>query len=106
MSTKQSSARTLSAIKATVHQELNEIDFHHTNAAMVDVRVRGDDAGRAVSFSIGKAVFFLEGIGTNAQNCQAIREIATALVVAANNLELELAEAEPDAPAEQLLLGE
>jgi hypothetical protein len=106
MSTKESSARTMQAIKATVHQELNEIDFHHTNAHMVDVRVRVDDAGRAVSFSIGKAVFFLEGIGTKAQKLAAIREIATALVVAANNLELELAEAEPDAPAEQLLLGE
>ena len=106
MSTKESSARTMKAIKATVHQELNEIDFHHTNAHMVDARVRGDDAGRDVSFSIGKAVFFLEGIGTPLQKCQAIREIATALVVAANNLELELAEAEPDAPAEQLLLGE
>ena len=96
----------MKAIRATVHQELNEIDFHHTNAHMVDARVRGDDAGRDVSFSIGKAVFFLEGIGTNAQNCQAIREIATALVVAANNLELELREAEPASPAEQLLLGE
>ena len=105
MSTKESSARTMKAIRATVHQELNEIDFFHTNAHMVDARMRGDDVTH-VSFSIGKAVFFLEGIGTNAQNCQAIREIATALVVAANNLELELAKAEPDAPAEQLLLGE
>ena len=105
MSTKESSARTMKAIKATVYQEVEEIDFHHTNAAMVDVRMRGDDVGH-ISFSIGKAVFFLEGTGTPLQKCQAIRDIATALVVAANNLELELAEAEPDAPAEQLLLGE
>jgi hypothetical protein len=70
MSTKESSARTMQAIKATVHQELDEINFFHTNAAMVDVRVRGDDAGRAVSFSIGKAVFFLEGIGTPLQKCK------------------------------------
>lgn len=105
MSTKESSARTMKAIKATVYQEIEEIDFFHTNAAMVDVRMRGDDVGH-ISFSIGKAVFFLEGIGTKAQKLAAIREIATALVVAANNLELELAEAEPDAPAEQLLLGE
>ena len=105
MSTKESSARTMKAIKATVHQEVDEIDFHHTNAHMVDVRMRGDEISH-ISFSIGKAVFFLEGIGTKAQKLAAIREIATALVVAANNLELELAEAEPDAPAEQLLLGE
>ena len=105
MSTKESSARTMKAIRATVHQELNEIDFFHTNAHMVDVRVRGDDVGH-ISFSIGKAVFFLEGIGTKAQKLAAIRDIATAIVVAANNLELELAKAEPDAPAEQLLLGE
>jgi sorbitol-specific phosphotransferase system component IIA len=105
MSTKESSARTMKAIKATVHQEIEEIDFHHTNAHMVDARMRGDDV-KHVSFSIGKAVFFLEGIGTKAQKLAAIREIGTALVVAANNLELELAEAEPDAPAEQLLLGE
>jgi hypothetical protein len=32
MSTKESSARTMKAIKATVHQELDEIDFFHTNA--------------------------------------------------------------------------
>ena len=105
MSTKESSARTMSAIKATVYQEIEEIDFFHTNAAMVDVRMRGDDVGH-ISFSIGKAVFFLEGIGTKAQKLAAIREIATALVVAANNLELELREAEPASPAEQLLLGE
>ena len=95
----------MKAIKATVFQEVDEIDFHHTNAHMVDVRMRGDEISH-ISFSIGKAVFFLEGIGTKAQKLAAIREIATALVVAANNLELELAEAEPDAPAEQLLLGE
>ena len=106
MSTKESSARTMKAIRATVHQELNEIDFHHTNAHMVDARVRGDDAGRAVSFSIGKAVFFLEGIGTPLQKCQAIRDIAQAVTTAADLLELELVEAEPAAPAEQLLLGE
>jgi hypothetical protein len=70
---------------------------------MVDVRMRGNDVGD-ISFSIGKAVFFLEGIGTKAQKLAAIREIATAIVVAANNFELELPE--PDAPAEQLLLGE
>jgi hypothetical protein len=106
MSTKESSARTMQAIKATVYQELDEINFFHTNAKMVDVRVRGDEAGRDVSFSIGKAVFFLEGTGTKAQKLAAIREIATAIVVAANNLELELREAEPAEPAEQLLLGE
>jgi hypothetical protein len=72
---------------------------------MVDVRVRGDDVGH-MSFSIGKAVFFLEGIGTKAQKLAAIREIAAAIVVAANDLELELREAEPAEPAEQLLLGE
>jgi len=48
MSTKESSARTMQAIKATVYQELDEINFFHTNAAMVDVRVRGDEAGRNV----------------------------------------------------------
>jgi hypothetical protein len=103
MSTKESSARTMQAIKATVYQEVEEIDFYHTNAKMVDVRVRGDDVGH-MSFSIGKAVFFLEGIGTKAQKLAAIREIATAIVVAANNFELELPE--PEQPAEQLLLGE
>jgi len=105
MSTKESSARTMQAIKATVYQEVEEIDFYHTNAKMVDVRVRGDDV-QHISFSIGKAVFYLEGIGTKAQNLAAIREIATALVVAAHNLELELRDAEPAKPAEQLLLGE
>ena len=94
------------AIKATVYQEVEEINFCHTNAQMVDVRMRGDNGVDHLSFSIGKAVFFLEGIGTKAQKLAAIREIATAIVVAANNLELELREAEPDAPAEQLLLGE
>jgi hypothetical protein len=67
MSTKESSARTMQAIKATVHQELEEIDFYHTNARMVDARMRGDDVAH-VSFSIGKAVFFLEGIGTTASS--------------------------------------
>ena len=105
MSTKESSARTMSAIQATVHQELNEIDFHHTNARMVDVRVRGDDAGRAVSFSIGKAVFFLEGIGTPLQKCQAIRDIAQAVTTAADLLEAEINEAKAHF-TEQLLLGE
>ena len=105
MSTKESSQRTMQAIKATVHQELDEIDFFHTNAQMVDARMRGHDVTH-VSFSIGKAVFFLEGIGTNAQKCQAIRDIAHALITAADLLELELREAEPAEPAEQLLLGE
>ena len=105
MSTKESSARTMKAIKATVHQQLDEIDFHHTNAAMVDVRVRGDDAGRAVSFSIGKAVFFLEGTGTKLQKCQAIRDIAQAVITAADLLEAEINEAEVYF-SEQLLLGE
>ena len=95
----------MSAIKATVHQELNEIDFHHTNARMVDVRVRGDDAGQAVSFSIGKAVFFLEGIGTPLQKCQAIRDIAQAVTTAADLLEAEINEAKAHF-TEQLLLGE
>ena len=105
MSTKESSARTMSAIKATVYQEVEEIDFHHTNAHMVDVRVRGDDAGRAVSFSIGKAVFFLEGIGTPLQKCQAIRDIAQAVTTAADLLEAEINEAKAHF-TEQLLLGE
>ena len=104
MSTKESSARTMKAIKATVHQELNEIDFHHTNAAMVDVRVRGDDVGH-MSFSIGKAVFFLEGTGTPLQKCQAIRDIAQAVTTAADLLEAEINEAEVYF-TEQLLLGE
>ena len=104
MSTKESSARTMKAIKATVHQELNEIDFHHTNAAMVDVRVRGDDVGH-MSFSIGKAVFFLEGTGTKLQKCQAIRDIAQAITTAADLLEAEINEAEVYF-TEQLLLGE
>jgi hypothetical protein len=51
-------------------------------------------------------VFFLEGIGTKAQKLAAIREIAAAIVVAANDLELQLREAEPAEPAEQLQLGE
>jgi hypothetical protein len=104
MSTKESSARTMQAIKATVHQELEEIDFYHTNAQMVDARMRGDDVTH-VSFSIGKAVFFLEGIGTKAQNCQAIRDIAQALMTAADLLQAELEAAQPAVPAEQLELG-
>ena len=105
MSTKESSARTMRAIKATVYQELNEIDFHHTNAKMVDARVRGDEAGRDVSFSIGKAVFFLEGTGTKLQKLAAIRDIAQALITAADLLETEIAEPETYF-SEQLLLGE
>ena len=104
MSTKESSARTMQAIKATVHQELEEIDFYHTNAQMVDARMRGHDVTH-VSFSIGKAVFFLEGIGTKAQNCQAIRDIAQALITAADLLQAELEAAQPAVPAEQLELG-
>jgi hypothetical protein len=93
------------AIKATVYQELDEINFYHTNAKMVDARVRGDEAGRDVSFSIGKAVFFLEGTGTKLQKCQAIRDIAQAIITAADLLEAEIAEAETYF-SEQLLLGE
>jgi hypothetical protein len=104
MSTKESSARTMQAIKATVYQEVEEIDFYHTNAKMVDVRVRGDDVGH-MSFSIGKAVFFLEGTGTKLQQCQAIRDIAQALTTAADLLEAEIAAAETYF-TEQLLLGE
>ena len=104
MSTKESSARTMQAIKATVYQEVEEIDFYHTNAKMVDVRVRGDDVGH-MSFSIGKAVFFLEGTGTKLQKCQAIRDIAQALTTAADLLEAEIAAAETYF-SEQLLLGE
>lgn len=92
------------AIKATVFQEVEEIDFYHTNAKMVDVRVRGDDVGH-MSFSIGKAVFFLEGTGTKVQKCQAIRDIAQALITAADLLEAEIAAAETYF-SEQLLLGE
>jgi hypothetical protein len=104
MSTKESSARTMQAIKATVYQEVEEIDFYHTNAKMVDVRVRGDDVGH-MSFSIGKAVFFLEGTGTKLQQCQAIRDIAQAIITAADLLEAEIAAAETYF-SEQLLLGE
>jgi hypothetical protein len=104
MSTKKSSARTMQAIKATVYQEVEEIDFYHTNAKMVDVRVRGDDVGH-MSFSIGKAVFFLEGTGTKLQKCQAIRDIAQALTTAADLLEAEIAAAETYF-SEQLLLGD
>ena len=104
MSTKESSQRTMRAIKATVYQEVEEIDFYHTNAKMVDVRVRGDDVGH-MSFSIGKAVFFLEGTGTKLQQCQAIRDIAQALTTAADLLEAEIAAAEVHF-SEQLLLGE
>ena len=94
----------MKAIKATVYQEVEEIDFHHTNAKMVDARVRGDDVGH-MSFSIGKAVFFLEGTGTKLQKLQAIRDIAHALITAADLLEAEIAEAEVYF-SEQLLLGE
>ena len=104
MSTKESSARTMKAIKATVYQEIEEIDFFHTNAAMVDVRMRGDEISH-ISFSIGKAVFFLEGIGTPLQKCQAIRDIAQAVTTAADLLEAEINEAEVYF-TEQLLLGE
>ena len=104
MSTKESSARTMSAIKATVHQELDEINFFHTNAHMVDARMRGDEISH-ISFSIGKAVFFLEGIGTPLQKCQAIRDIAQAVTTAADLLEAEINEAEVYF-TEQLLLGE
>jgi len=104
MSTKESSARTMQAIKATVYQEVEEIDFYHTNAKMVDVRVRGDDV-QHMSFSIGKAVFYLEGTGTKLQQCQAIRDIAQALTTAADLLEAEIAAAETYF-SEQLLLGE
>ena len=103
MSAREASARTMQAIKATVYQELEEIDFYHTNAKMVDVRVRGDDVGH-MSFSIGKAVFFLEGTGTKLQQCQAIRDIAQAITTAADLLEAEIAEAE--AHFSQMLLGE
>lgn len=93
----------MQAIKATVYQEVEEIDFYHTNAKMVDVRVRGDDVGH-MSFSIGKAVFFLEGTGTKLQKLQAIRDIAQAISTAADLLEAEIAEAE--AYFSQMLLGE
>lgn len=104
MGAREASARTMRAIKATVYQELEEIDFYHTNAKMVDVRVRGDDVGH-MSFSIGKAVFFLEGTGTKLQKCQAIRDIAQAITTAADLLEAEIAAAETYF-SEQLLLGE
>lgn len=94
----------MKAIKATAHQELEEIDFFHTNAQMVDARMRGDDIAD-VSFSIGKAVFFLEGIGTKAQKCQAIRDIAQQLITSADLLEAELEAQQPAVPAEQLKLG-
>ena len=94
----------MQAIKATVYQELDEINFFHTNAKMVDARVRGDDVGH-MSFSIGKAVFFLEGTGTKLQKLQAIRDIAHALITAADLLEAEIAAAESHF-SEQLLLGE
>jgi hypothetical protein len=103
MGAREASARTMRAIKATVYQELEEIDFYHTNAKMVDVRMRGNDVGD-ISFSIGKAVFFLEGTGTKLQQCQAIRDIAQAITTAADLLEAEIAEAE--AHFSQMLLGE
>jgi hypothetical protein len=89
MTAREASARTVKAIRATAHQEMDEINFFHTNAQMVDARVRGDDVGD-ISFSIGLAVFFLEGIGTKAQKLAAIRGIASAIVVAADFLEAEL----------------
>ena len=104
MTAREASTRTVKAIRATAHQELDEINFFHTNAQMVDARVRGDDVGD-ISFSIGLAVFFLEGIGTKAQKLAAIRGIASAIVVAADLLEAELdldAEVAPD----QLDLGD
>ena len=89
MTAREASARTVKAIRATAHQEMDEINFFHTNAQMVDARVRGDDVGD-ISFSIGLAVFFLEGIGTKAQKLAASRGIASAIVVAADFLEAEL----------------
>ena len=94
----------MKAIRATAHQELDEINFFHTNAQMVDARVRGDDVGD-ISFSIGLAVFFLEGIGTKAQKLAAIRGIASAIVVAADLLEAEL-DLDADVVPEQLDLGD
>jgi hypothetical protein len=73
---------------------------------MVDVRVRGDDAGRAVSFSIGKAVFFLEGIGTPLQKCQAIRDIATSSLLLRTCSKPNWPRPNQCTLAEQLLLGE
>lgn len=105
MGAREASARTVKAIRATAHQELDEIDFFHTNADMVDARVRGDDGGEDVSFSIGRAVFFVEGIGTKAQKLAAIRGIASAIVVAADFLEAELDLDAVIAP-EQLDLGQ
>ena len=45
MTAREASTRTVKAIRATAHQELDEINFFHTNAQMVDARVRGDDVG-------------------------------------------------------------
>ena len=104
MSAREASARTVKAIRATAHQELDEINFFHTNAQMVDARVRGDDVGD-ISFSIGLAVFFLEGIGTKAQKLAAIRGIASAIVVAADFLEAEL-DLDADVVPDQLDLGQ
>ena len=104
MGAREASARTVKAIRATAHQELDEIDFFHTTADMVDARVRGDDVGD-ISFSIGRAVFFLAGIGTKAQKLAAIRGIASAIVVAADFLEAELDLDDVIAP-EQLDLGQ
>ena len=104
MSAREASTRTVKAIRATAHQELDEINFFHTNAQMVDARVRGDDVGD-ISFSIGRAVFFLAGIGTKAQKLAAIRGIASAIVVAADFLEAELDLDDVIAPA-QLDLGQ
>jgi hypothetical protein len=104
MTAREASARTVKAIRATAHQEMDEINFFHTNAQMVDARVRGDDVGD-ISFSIGLAVFFLEGIGTKAQKLAAIRGIASAIVVAADFLEAELDLDAVNVP-EQLDLGQ
>ena len=104
MSAREASVRTVKAIRATAHQELDEINFFHTNAQMVDARVRGDDVGD-ISFSIGLAVFFLEGIGTKAQKLAAIRGIASAIVVAADFLEAEL-DLDADVVPDQLDLGD
>ena len=104
MTAREASARTVKAIRATAHQELDEINFFHTNAQMVDARVRGDDVGD-ISFSIGLAVFFLEGIGTKAQKLAAIRGIGSAIVVAADLLEAEL-DLDADLAPEELDLGD
>ena len=105
MSAREASAREWKARRATEEQKLSEIEFHDTTSEMVDARVRGDDGGEDVSFSIGRAVFFVEGIGTKAQKLAAIRGIASAIVVAADFLEAELDLDDVIAP-EQLDLGQ